>query len=99
MRYFQYYIREDDWSYLLCSSMLRVMDVGKEPECRRVKSRDRELFNWLPKLSYFRNDYFLVAASLLILQNILRVFCTSPVRYPSLSSDNTFFSLVQSKPG
>ncbi|KAJ8432686.1 hypothetical protein Cgig2_034012 [Carnegiea gigantea] len=45
------------------------MDAGNEPERQRGKSSDRELLNWLAKLSYFENDYFLAATGLLILEN------------------------------
>ena len=49
--------------------MLRIVDAGEEFERRRVKSSNREPFNWFPKLSYFENDFFLAATSLLILAN------------------------------
>ena len=45
-----------------------IVDAGKELERQRVKSSDREPFNWLPELSYFENNFFLVAAGLLILK-------------------------------
>ena len=69
MRYFQYYIREADKPKAIPSFMSCIVDVRKNPECRRVNSSDREPFNWLPKLSYFENDFFLVASDLLNLAN------------------------------
>ena len=66
---FQYYVREDDWPKPLPAFVSRIVDAGKEPEHRTVKSSDREPFNWLPKFYYFENDFFPVPADLLILEN------------------------------
>jgi len=49
--------------------MSQIVDAGKELECRQVKSSDREPLNWLPKLSYFENVFFLAATGMLILEN------------------------------
>ena len=58
--------------------MSQVIDKGKKPEQRRVKLSDKEPFNWLPKLSYFRNNYFLGAVRLLIMQKVFRdISCSS----------------------
>lgn len=67
-RYFQYYVREDDRPRPLPAFMSRVIDAGKELECRKVISSDREPFNWHLRLSYFENDLFPVAAGLLALE-------------------------------
>jgi len=67
-QYFQYYILEEDWPKPFPAFMSRVIEVGKEPECRRIKSSNREPLNWLPKLSYFENDFFLAAVGLFILE-------------------------------
>lgn len=45
-----------------------IVDVGKEPECQRVKSSNKEPLNWLPRLPYFGDDFFLAVAGLLILE-------------------------------
>jgi len=53
VRYFEYYIREDDRPKPLLTFTSNIVDMGKEPECQKIKSSDKESFNWLPKLSYF----------------------------------------------
>ncbi|KAJ8434513.1 LOW QUALITY PROTEIN: hypothetical protein Cgig2_030136 [Carnegiea gigantea] len=68
-RYFQYHIREDDQSKPLATFMLCIVGAGKEPKRHRVQSSDREQFNWLRKLSYFDNKFFLTTTGLLILAN------------------------------
>ena len=68
-RYFQYYLREDDRSKPFPSFMARIVDTGKEPERQRFRSSNTELLNWLLKLKFFRNNFFLVATDLLILKN------------------------------
>ena len=45
------------------------MESVKGPEKRKSKSSDREPLNWLPKLKFSKNDFFLAAAGLLILKN------------------------------
>ena len=67
--YFQYYLRKDDRPKTIASFISKVVDAGKEPERRQSKLSDREPFNWVPKLSYFMNDFFLAAADLFILKN------------------------------
>jgi len=52
--------------------MTQAIELVKGPEKRRSKSSDRELLNWLPKLKFFANDFFLTAASLLILKNFTK---------------------------
>ena len=49
--------------------MSQIVDTAKEPKRHLINSTDMEPFNWLPKLSYFRNDFFLAATGLLILNN------------------------------
>lgn len=79
-RYFQYHVRKDDQPKPLAAFMLHIVDTRKEPKRRKVQSSDREPFNWLPKLSYFDNNFFLVATGLLISANyskgIARFFIT-----------------------
>ena len=41
----------------------------KGPKKRTSKSSDGEPLNWLPKVKFLRNDFFLAAAGLLILKN------------------------------
>jgi len=53
--------------------MARVVDAQKGPEQKRSKSSDREPMNWLPRLKYFVNDFFLAVAGLLILKNFSKV--------------------------
>ena len=49
--------------------MAQAIESVKGPEKRRSKSSDREQLNWLPKLKFFANDFFLTAAGLVILRN------------------------------
>jgi len=49
--------------------MAQAIEPVKGPEKQKSKSSDREPMNWLPKLKLFENDFFLVAAGLLILKN------------------------------
>jgi len=49
--------------------MSKIVDTGKEAECKRSKSSDREPFNWLPKLLYFTNNFFIATVGLFILKN------------------------------
>ena len=49
--------------------MSQIVDTGKEPKRRRVKSSDREPLNWVSKLSCFENDLFPVATGLIIREN------------------------------
>jgi len=77
--YFQYYVHEDDRPKPLSSFMSKIADAGKEPEHRRSKSSGRKPpLNWLPELLYFENDFFLVAAGLLILKN----YSNGTLRFP-----------------
>jgi len=41
----------------------------KGPKRKKSKSSDKEPLNWLPKLKFFENNFFLVAAGFLILKN------------------------------
>jgi len=67
--YFQFYICEDDKSRPTPMFMAQAIESVKGPEKRRSKSSDRESLNWLPKLRFFANDFFLATAGLLILKN------------------------------
>jgi len=67
--YFHYYVGEDDRPELIPSFVSRIVDAKKEPGCKRSKLSDREPLNWLPKLSYFENNFFLATVGLLILKN------------------------------
>ena len=51
------------------SFMAQAIESVKGPERRKSKSSDKEPLNWLPKLKFFGNDFFLAAAGLLILKN------------------------------
>jgi len=67
--YFHYCAQEDDRLKPIPSFMSRIKDIGKEPECKWSKSIDKKPLNWLSKLSYFKNDFFLATTDLLILKN------------------------------
>jgi len=49
--------------------MVEVIESVQGPEKRKNKSCDREPLNWLPKLKFFKNDFFLATVSLLILKS------------------------------
>ena len=68
-RYFQFYIREDERPRPIPKFMAQAIESVKGPRRRKSKSSDREPLNWLPKLKFFVNDFFLATAGLLILQN------------------------------
>lgn len=63
---------------------------------RKVKPSDKEHLNWLPKLSYFKNDFFLAAAGFLILEKYSMGTSHSPCNL--FSYGLTFFSFMQNKP-
>jgi len=67
--YFQFYIREEDKPQLMPKLMAQAIESVKGPERRKSKSSDREPLNWLPKLKFLRNDFFLTTEGLLILKN------------------------------
>ena len=67
--YFQFYIWEDDKPRPIPKFMAQAIEFGKGPEKRRSKSSDREPLNWLRRLKFFLNDFFLITAGLLILKN------------------------------
>jgi len=67
--YFHYFVREDDKPRPIPKFMVQVIESVKGPKKRKNKSSDREPLNWLPKLKFFENDFFLAAAGLLILKN------------------------------
>ncbi|KAJ8434745.1 hypothetical protein Cgig2_001948 [Carnegiea gigantea] len=69
VRYFQFYIREDDKPRPIPKFIAQAIESVKGVEKRRSKSSDREPLNWLPKLKFFANDFFLATAGLLILKN------------------------------
>ncbi|KAJ8434211.1 hypothetical protein Cgig2_015700 [Carnegiea gigantea] len=58
------------WKYASSLSIeSQAIESVKGPERRKSKSSDSEPFNWLPKLKFFGNDFFLTAAGLLIVRN------------------------------
>jgi len=67
--YLKYYLWEDDRPKTIPSFMSKIIDAGKEPEHKRSKLNNMEPFNWLPKLSFFGNDFFLTVTGLLILKD------------------------------
>jgi len=71
-RYFQFYIHKDDKPRPIPKFMAQAIESVKGPEKRRSKSSGREPLNWLPKLKFFANDFFLAAAGLLILKNYIK---------------------------
>jgi len=50
--------------------MTRAIESVKGPEKRRSKSSDQEPLDWLPRLKFFVNDFFLAAAGLFVPKNI-----------------------------
>ena len=52
--------------------MTQAIESVKGPEKRRSKSSDRESLNWLLKLKFFANDFFLATTGLLILKNFTK---------------------------
>jgi len=94
-RYFQYYVWADDrlWPLPTFMSQVKIIDKGKEPKRTRVKSNNRKLLNWLPKLCYLENDYFPVAVSLLIMKKISKGISYSPHSSQSLWILPDFFFL------
>ncbi|KAJ8429036.1 LOW QUALITY PROTEIN: hypothetical protein Cgig2_016941 [Carnegiea gigantea] len=44
--------------------MAEVIESTQGPEKRKSKSSDREPWNWLPRLKFFENDFFLATAKL-----------------------------------
>jgi len=71
-RYFQFYICEDNKPRPIPKFMAQAIESVKGPERRRSKSSNPEPLNWLPKLKFFANDFFLIAVGLLILKNYTR---------------------------
>ena len=67
-RYFQFYIREDDKPRPIPKFVAQAIESVKGPE-RSSKSSDKEPLNWLPKLKFFENNFFLTGVGLLILKN------------------------------
>ena len=68
-RYFHYFILEDDKPWRIPKFLAHAIESVKGPEKGKSKSSDREPPNWLPKLKFFKNDFFLAPAGLLILEN------------------------------
>jgi len=79
-RYFLYYIQ--DHPRPIPKFMAEVIESVQGPEKRMSKSCDEEPWNWLPRLKFFENDFFLAAAGLLILRNISKGTQCSPVGQP-----------------
>ncbi|KAJ8431148.1 hypothetical protein Cgig2_026745 [Carnegiea gigantea] len=67
--YFQFYIRKEDKPRPIPKFIAQVIESVKGPKRRKRKSGDRKPLNWLPKLKFFGDDFFLAAAGLLILKN------------------------------
>ena len=57
--------------------MAQAIESVKGPEKRKSKSSEREPLNWLPKLKFFENDFFLAVTGLLILKNFSKGTCCS----------------------
>jgi len=78
------WLRNDELPITLCSIyartigrpipwfMTQVIESVKGLEKRRSKSSDRESLNWLLKLKFFANDFFLATTGLLILKNFTK---------------------------
>ncbi|KAJ8427763.1 hypothetical protein Cgig2_024307 [Carnegiea gigantea] len=67
--YFHFYVREDDRPRPIPKFISQVVDSQKGSKRKRSKSSERKPMNWLPRLKYFANDFFLAAAGLLILKD------------------------------
>ena len=80
--YFHYWIREDDKPRPIPKFMEQAIESLKGPEKKKSKSSDKEPLNWLPKLKFFANNFFLAATSLLILKNFSKGTCCSCVDRP-----------------
>jgi len=74
-----FYIREDDRPRPISRFMTQVIESVKGPEKRISKSSDREPLNWLPKLKFFANDFFLATVGLLILKNFTKGYLVVPI--------------------
>ena len=70
--YFMFFVCEDDRPRPIPRFMTQAIESMKGPEKRRSKFTDREPLNWLPRLQFFANDFFLAAAVLLILKNFTK---------------------------
>ena len=68
------------------------------PKCRKVRLSCREPLNWLPKLSYFENDFFLEVIDLLILEKYFMGTLVSSCCLFTCSFDLTFFSFTLNRP-
>jgi len=71
--------------------MAQTIESVKGPERRKSKSSDREPLNWLPKLKFFENDFFLTAAGLLILKKFSKGIRCPCVCQPFFGSNLTSF--------
>jgi len=52
--------------------MAQASDSVKGPERRKSKSSDGEPLNWVPKLKFLMNNFFLIAVSLSMLKNFFK---------------------------
>jgi len=75
-------MREDEKPQPIPKFIAQAIESIKGPERRKSKSSDREPLNWLSKLKFFGNDFFLVVAGLLILKNFSKGICCSSVSQP-----------------
>ena len=99
-RYFLHYIREDDRPRPIPKFMVEVIESVQGLERKRSKSSDREPWNWLPRLKFLENDFFLATAGLLILKTIFKGAQPSPFwSTPSFSSNMTFLILCRASEG
>jgi len=52
--------------------MTQAIESVKGLEKKRSRFSNREPFNWLLRLKFFTNDFFLAAADFLILKNVTK---------------------------
>ena len=61
--YLVYYIWEDNRPRPIPEFMAEVIESVLGLKKRKSKSSDREAWNWLPRLKFFENDFFLAATT------------------------------------
>ena len=67
VRYFHYFVHEDDYHRPIPSFMAGVVEAEKGPELKRSRSSDREPLNWLPRLKFLpMASFWLLRASLFL---------------------------------
>jgi len=62
------------------------------PKKKRVKSSDRGPLNWLPKIPFLKNKYFLAMAGLVILANFSKGTNSFPYVVSSYRTDLTLYA-------